>query len=213
MRVHKLFDPEKGWNGRRDFTHPEQDPANLARNLDLTQTAAYLAYCEATKSPLSFNDFMKRVVDLDTKWRRERNEENSRCIAESRAARERNQTLGPQIIYELLVEKSQLVGETGPPILEPEKLACSSCGKKFDWKRESELQWQGMNGANISVSEADLREFIESQLYQANVTRSGLYCHHEVETASWRHGRAILGSERKQPCGNKILGNYRILRK
>lgn len=197
---------------RREFTNPNF-PEDIARTIDITQTAAYLAWTAATKSTVSFADFMKRAVELDTKWRTEQSLANSKYYAELRAARERNQILGPRILYELLTEKTQFVPLKGAIITEPMKLTCSTCGKKFDWQGEAKAYWVSMGGEQVSVgSEKELREFIERQLYCAKATMMGVYCNGDVpQTSTWR-GRHILSGGREQ-CGAQLLGECRILRR
>lgn len=173
----------------------------------------HLAVCKASgEKPLDYHDFKKRAIDLDTKWRAEHNLETARCNAEARAAREHNQKLGPKIVYELLVENSQLVGSNGPPVVRPKELVCPSCHAKYDWTREAEGWWQQMNGENISVpTEQALREYVEKTLYQNNTTVSALFCHNLVEVEDYKHGRSIIGSRRRQECGARLLTDYRVL--
>ncbi len=198
-----------------DYSRADNDPRYLAAEIDLAETLAFIAYetaCQAGHvAPVRFDDFLKLAETRRNQWSQEKTEEISKAAAETREANKRNQTLGPRIIEETL-KISQFVGSEGVPILDLEKVVCQSCRRKFDVKREAELTWEGMNGVNISIlTEPELRKFVEGQIYQHGITRNALLCHNLVSTADWQHGRAILGSGRKQPCGNRILRDYRIL--
>lgn len=181
----------------------------VAEAADFALEAAYVAWKKAGGEG-DFDTFTRKTFESQNQRRAAREQEITKAGMESREANKRCQILGPQIVEEEYCH-SQLVGEGGPPITDPANYV-APCGHKLDSKREAELLWESMNGANISIpTEPELRKFVSSQLYQPGVTRGGLYCHHEVETWSEKFGRAVLGSAHKTPCGNRILRDYRIL--
>lgn len=148
------------------------------------------------------------------RWREEKEAEITRETLELRKNCERNQKLGPQILENLLTEHSQFieVGAKGRPVTEPRRLTCQSCNTKFDWHKLSKEMFRGFGGERLSIDEKALPGFLERELYQPGVTSSGLFCFHEIRVHdTGRDGRAILGSERKQPCGARLLAEYRIL--
>lgn len=189
------------------------DIDQIARDTHLAMLAAYLAW-KRTGGEGTFESFTKKVFDYETELRSEEQKEISKEFAETRAALQRNQTLGPKIMYEILTKEAIFIGGSGAPITKALDLLCPTCKKYFDWTKEAEISWRSIGGERVSAPEKDLRRFIEMSLFQPGRGSYGLFCHHKVKVHNEGHdGRAVLGSEREQPCGAKLLGDYRVVKK
>ena len=194
---------------RHEYDISHTDPFNLASNVKRAETLAFIAYqtgCAAAHAtPLDFEAFVKRGVELDERWRTEAEAEQMRIDGEGRAAKEHSRRIGPGIWADVLRKKASILSSNGDIIRELDKLVCPGCKTPFDWEKYALTNW--VSGSDTITDEKTMRKNMEAALDDRS-EHSQLYCQNLIPTVVvGRDGRPTATGE-KDLCRTQLTSTF-----